>query len=105
MMTAAVFFAAWVVLLVCVVLMLHPHYEDGLLGRLALAVIALAAYGRAGVIWERGFDIYLSWVAIALWCGLALFLGRHLYRFINWRRCGSNEWREGSREGTTGKRS
>jgi len=103
MIDISIFFSALVVMCVAVVLVLHPHYEDGLLGRLALAGLALAGLGRAGTILESGYEIDLSWVAALLWWSLTLFMVRHLYRFLRWRRCGGNEWRDGTRLTTTGK--
>lgn len=86
--------AALAVFLICLVLVLHPDYEDGLVGRIALATIALAALARflaiAGGDWQMQFNS----IAFLLWVGLALFLGRHLYRFLRWRRAGTHDWRE-----------
>lgn len=102
-MVPVVFFAALVVGGVCIVLVFHRHYEDGLFGRLALAAIGLCAFFRMSAIVESGLDVYLSPVATVLWCALALFFARHLYRFLSWRRAGENEWRKPNEAAVAGK--
>lgn len=76
-----------VVLVVCTVLVFHPEYEDGLFGRVALAIMAIASLTRCMELMEEGFTRRpFGPVAVVLWFGLAIFLARHLYRFLRWRR-------------------
>ena len=95
-MTSGIYvFALCVVIAVCcLVLVFHCHYEDGLFGRLGLVLIFGAAFVRGAGILEAGFDITVSRVGVLLWTGLALFLTRHLWRFLRWRRSGRHAWRE-----------
>ena len=97
------FLCAATVGVICLVLVLNKDYEDGLIGRVALASLALAAYVRCSVIVDRDFIATFSPIATLTWPALALFFGRHIYRFYRWRDCGEHEWREPSRSGLTGK--
>ena len=94
---------AFVVLVVCIALVLHKDYEDGLIGRLALATIGLASMGRLSSILERGWDTYVSHVGVMLWVGLSIFLARHLYYFLRRRYGWGGVWRESNRAQTAGK--
>ena len=89
-----VFYLALVVGLCCFVLVFHCHYEDGLFGRLGLALMFVASFSRMAGIAEVDFDIEISKSGMVLWAGLALFLARHLYRFLSFRRNGKHAWRE-----------
>lgn len=82
------------VLIVSTVLVFHPDYEDGLVGRLALGLMAMASYVRFAELLEDNFTHRpFGTVAVVLWFGLALFMARHLYRFLRWRRDGDCDWR------------
>jgi len=76
-----VVFCALVVFVVCCVLVLHPDYEDGLIGRVALAVIAVASFGRFATV-ISGTSEAVSNVGSLLWIGLAAFLTRHMCNFL-----------------------
>lgn len=92
-----------VVLAVSLVLVFHSDYEDGLVGRLGLALIAFAAYSGFMRILDREFQAYVSPVWLLLWAGLALFLLRHLWRFLRWHRTGEGDWRGTDARATAGK--
>lgn len=92
-LTFIIFFCAALIFAVCLVLVFHKDYEDGLIGRLALALIGITSLARVIGILENDFDVRFSPIAIGLWIGLALFFGRHLYRFLRWKRIGEHDWR------------
>lgn len=88
--------AGFVVTAVCVTLVLHQDYEDGLIGRVGLSLIALASMTRflgAADALISGEYLHLSPVALTLWSGLAIFLARHLWRFMWFKRSGKYDWR------------
>lgn len=103
MMVILVFIAATLVCGVCVILVFHKSYEDGLFGRISLAVIGLMAAARVLEILEEGSKVDISPIGGLLWLGLALFFGRHLYRFMRWQKNGDNEWRKANQRETAGK--
>jgi len=76
-----VLISAELVFLSCCVLVFHPDYHDGLLMRAGLVIIAFCAVSRIARLVD-GTPDYLNPVAIALWVGLAMFMGGHLYRFL-----------------------
>lgn len=96
-------FCAMVVAVICTTLVLHREYEDGLLGRLGLALMALAATARTLQLVESEFQRSVNPIGLVLWVGLALFLARHLYRFMRWRRSGEGDWRGTDKAATGGK--
>lgn len=88
---------------VCVALVLHREYEDGLIGRISLACMGVAALARAASLLSGLGYVWVSPVGVLLWCGLAAFMVRHVYRFARWRRCGENDWRPSKRQDLAGK--
>jgi hypothetical protein len=69
------------VCLCCFLLVFHPEYDDGLLGRLGMAMITFVGVARV----LRYFDEIPDHVPpnlLIMWVGLALFFGRHTYRFL-----------------------
>ena len=93
LLTVAVFLCTLIILAVCITLVFNKHYEDGLIGRIALSVIAIAAAGRASGIWDSDFMFAVTPQGALVWIGLTLFLVRHLYRFLRWRSSGDGDWR------------
>lgn len=75
-------------------LVFHCEYEDGVIGRVALAGLAVTE-----------MLIVMEWLiedsvpeplATTFYVQLffALFLMRHVYRFLRWRTRGDHEWRK-----------
>ena len=95
--------SAFIVLVVCITLVLHKDYEDGLVGRIALAFLGLSALGRVAGIFEQGFQADVSPVGMILWPALAVFFARHLYYFLRRRYGFGGIWRESDRAQTAGK--
>jgi hypothetical protein len=83
---------ATLVSLLCVFLVLHQQYEDGLFGRAALAGISISGFLRAATLTENSFDVDLSWITVLLWVSAALFFSRHTFRFIRWTKVGNHAW-------------
>ena len=88
-----VFIAATAVLIISLVLVFHPEYEDGLLGRFALCLICMAAFALGSNIIDADFAAQFNRPGIMLWMGICIFLCRHFYRFMRWRHCGEFDWR------------
>ena len=88
--------AASIALIVCAVLIFHNDYEDGLFGRFGLALIgtacAVRVLGAIAAI-ETWTPIHISPMGLMLYTGIAIFLGRHLYRFLSYKRYGKFGWR------------
>lgn len=87
--------AAVAVCAACVMLIFHHDYEDGLLGRVGLSLIALASFAtviRAVDTWIDDLPLRIPEnTMLLLWCGLTIFLCRHVWRFL--RRSRSVDWR------------
>ena len=73
-------FATLIVCAICVVLVLHPQYNDGFFGRVGLAMVGVASFARAATI-ISGIHQPVSNIGTLLWIGLALFLARHFRNF------------------------
>lgn len=82
-----------IILIISGLLVLWCHYDDGVVGKLAL----IGCFFGAGVpLWEiiSGTQLHVFTTTVLLTCGMALFLVRHLYRFVRWR-CGPTcDWRQ-----------
>jgi hypothetical protein len=66
-------------------LVLHPEYEDGLLGRIALSALSVVALTRIpdtvdSMLLNTPLT-HISTQGFVVWTALALFLARHWYRF------------------------
>lgn len=87
--------AAVAVCAACVMLIFHHDYEDGLLGRIGLGMIALASFAtalRSVDKWIDGMPLDIPEnTMLFLWCGLTIFLCRHVWRFL--RRSRAADWR------------
>ena len=76
-----------------VYLVLHEKYEDGLIGRIALAGIVLAAT-MVTITYFGGYAQYSfsSEMVLLLW-SVCAFLMRHVYRFWRFSTGGKFSWR------------
>lgn len=76
--------SALIVCAICTVLVFHPDYDDSILRRFSLALLAIGAYLRMAGILEHhdGLTRTFSNVAILVWFGLALFMADHFYNFL-----------------------
>jgi hypothetical protein len=63
------------------VLVFHPEYDDGLFGRLGMAMITFVAVARILKLFDDIPD-YVTPNMLVLYAGLAMFFGRHTYRFL-----------------------
>jgi hypothetical protein len=82
-----VLFCAIAVALCCLLLVFHPEYDDGLFGRLGMAMVTFVAVARILKLFD-GIPDVVSPNMLALYVGLAMFFGRHTYRFLRratWR--------------------
>ena len=95
-------FCAAVVAVVCWIFVFHKEYEDGLFGRIGLIVMAFASMARVAALVEADFVMPFNPIAAALWTGLALFLGRQLWRFLRLHRH-PDDWRKPNAATTGGK--
>ena len=88
---------AFVICSISTYLVCHCDYEDGFLGRIALAALAGAELIviMDALIEGSEYDIFPSTFVIQ--CALALFLARHCYRFIRWRHQGAYDWRKANK--------
>mgnify|MGYP001290541506 CR=1 FL=1 len=103
MSTAAgiIIFLSTVLVLACaIILVFNKEYDDGVIGRLGLSLIGLAALARGMSIlqhWEEhavspSLISTGSSIALLLWSGIALFLIRHTYRFLRFQSNGEYAW-------------
>ena len=78
-----VFAASSVVLAISLVLIFHHEYHDGLVRRIGLALIGLAAWLRVLDLLQSGLEHRpFSKMAILVWVGMAIFLADHFYNFL-----------------------
>lgn len=78
-----VFGSAAVTLAICLVLIFHPEYHDGLVRRLGLALLGLASWLSVLDILQNGWEHRpFSKMALLVWIGLMIFLGDHFYNFL-----------------------
>lgn len=85
-LTEFVALCALSVSVICTMLILHPQYNDGILGRIALSLIAIAGYARAMTI-ISGTSMSISNVGAMLWVGLSIFMIRHYMNFHKRKDC------------------
>jgi hypothetical protein len=82
-----------VICLVSTFLVVHPKYEDGLMGRISLICIA----GSCAVVlgeYVDGVAYEVNPTTLGVQFGLAIFFLRHVYRFSKWVKHGSYDWRK-----------
>lgn len=87
-------------LIVCIVsifLVMHPKYEDGLVGRIALLCISIGSLIVVGEFMD-GVEYDVNPTTLTVQLGLAVFLLRHVYRFNKWVKHGSFDWRNNEKD-------
>jgi len=83
--------SAHVIVSCALFLVFHKKYEDGLVGRVALLLLAASAL----VFLHDGYEAQLVSVLPATALGaaaFAVFLARHTWRFWRWERSGAHAW-------------
>lgn len=78
------------------VLVLDPKYDDGVVGRLALFIIMLAGGLGTLIVIAGAEEVNPKLVAIFMG-GSALFMARHVYRYMRFRFCGAGAWQSNRR--------
>ena len=85
-----VFGCALFVFVITLILVLHPQYEDGIIGKLGLICLSFAALARLSNLAE----VWIAVPAAALnypkigalfWVGLSPFPGHHFYNFCRFK--------------------
>lgn len=82
---------AFLLAVIAAVLVVHEHYEDGLIGRIALGAIVLMGIVIVGGE-TSGVALHPLAIDVLLLAVLAFFV-RHAFRFFRWRTTGRGEWR------------
>ena len=85
--------SAFIIAAISLFLIMHDDYEDGVFGRLALIIMALS---NGLIVADFAIDQnQYSFLpnTLATQCGMALFLARHCFRFLRWRKRGIYEWK------------
>lgn len=78
---------------IAAILIAHCRYEDGLIGRIALGGVVLAAVMICvseidGAYYDAPDEMLL------LLAGVTAFMVRHLYRFLRYTHTGAGAWRK-----------
>ena len=89
--------SALIISLIAVFLICHDDYEDGIIGRAALIILALANAVIVGewIVDRVEYEMLPSTLLTQI--GTALFLSRHCYRFIEFRNKGIHKWKPARR--------
>lgn len=86
--------AAFIICVTCTFLVIHSEYEDGLFGRICLALMSFTSFILLMDVFIEGSEYGIFPTTFLLQVGMAGFLARHAYRFIRWRLCGDYQWRK-----------
>jgi len=76
--------ASTLVMIVCGYLVFAEHYYDGLIGRIGLAIIALAAFVWTALALSE--ELVTSRLGAMMWVGIAFFFTQHLCNFLAYLR-------------------
>jgi hypothetical protein len=71
--------------MICVLLILHKDYDDGIIGKFALGLIATASAIVLLEVYASGVSYEPLMVTVVFTAGVTLFLLRFLYRWQRWR--------------------
>ena len=81
-----------VLLVVSVFLIMWPHYEDGIVGKVFLGVLMLTSAAVLTGAWDGvQYEPIPETVGVAI--GAAGFMTRHFYRFLRFAITGRHSWR------------
>lgn len=82
--TMALVIALAAIIAICIFLVFHEHYEDGVIGRIAMCLLAFGSMmilaRMAGA--REGWSTEIDPAGSAMIYGCSAFLCRHLYRFL-----------------------
>ncbi len=78
-------------------LVVHPKYEDGLIGRLSLLCMLIGSLVVVGE-YVDGVEYEINSTTLAVQFGISVFLLRHVYRFSRWVKHGSFDWRKNEKD-------
>lgn len=78
-------------------MILHPKYEDGLIGKLSLLCVLAGSLVVVGE-YADGVEYDVNQTTLAVQFGIAVFLLRHVYRFNKWVKHGSFDWRKNEKD-------
>lgn len=84
--------SAFVLCVVSTFLVIHCDYEDGFIGRVSLAMMAVSQFLMLIGVDVGGTEYEVLPHHFIFQVGAALFMARHAYRFIYWRRKGRFTW-------------
>ena len=87
-------------LIICLIstfLVVHPKYEDGLVGRVALLCLSFSCAVVLGEFVD-GVEYEVNPTTLSIQLGLSVFLLRHVYRFNKWANSGSFDWRKNEKD-------
>ncbi len=90
-MTLATVLAAHVVAAASVYLIFHEKYDDGLVGRISLVLLLFASLAFIVDGWSGDLVEVLPATALGA-VSFAMFLSRHVYRFMQWSKDGKHDW-------------
>lgn len=93
MVTIIVLASAGVILFVSLYLALSRNYDDGIIGHVALAGMALSSAAPLYEAYE-GADYDFMPTTALMYAAVAVFMARHAYRFRKWSKTGTGEWRD-----------
>lgn len=97
MVTLIVLASAGVILCVSLYLAMCRHYDDGIIGHVALAGMSLSSAAPLYEAYE-GVDYDFMPTTALMYAAVAVFMARHAYRFHKWSKCGTGDWREDAKD-------
>jgi len=86
-------YSCGIMMVSAIIMIVHPKYEDGFIGRLALGGLvigALVVILSELVSGQQYTQVPVEFNLMAV--SLALFMLRHLYRFLSWAHSGKYAW-------------
>lgn len=81
-----------VIFVVAASLILHPSYDDGFLGKIALGGLIVSTMGPLWEHFHSGVRYNVLPTTLLIYVATALFLSRHAYRFQKYLKQGAFSW-------------